>query len=70
MQTHLVSKIMHQNLAVTLQFYYGKNSFIVLIPGGTTGRTTSRAADKPPDRIDRFVDKAEYVFLFVKRSVL
>ena len=31
MQTHLVSKIMHQNLAVILwQFNYGKNSFIVL----------------------------------------
>ena len=29
--THLVSKIMHQNLAVILwQFNYGKNSFIVL----------------------------------------
>ena len=29
MQTHLVSKIMHQNLAIILQqFNYGKNSFI------------------------------------------
>ena len=33
MQTHLVSKIMHQNLAVKLwQFNYGKKSFIVLFP--------------------------------------
>ena len=31
--THLVPKIMHQNLSVILrQFIYGKNSFIVLIP--------------------------------------
>ena len=31
MQTRLVSKMMHQNLAKILwQFYYGKNSFIVL----------------------------------------
>ena len=35
MQTHLVSKIMHQNLAVILQqFKYSKNSFIVLVPAG------------------------------------
>ena len=35
MQTQLVSKIMHQNLAVILgQFKYGKNSFIVLVQGG------------------------------------
>ena len=34
MQTHLVSKIMHQNLVIILrQFSYGKNSFIVLVPG-------------------------------------
>ena len=34
MQTHLVPKIMHQNLAVILQqFNYGKNIFIVLVPG-------------------------------------
>ena len=34
MQTHLVSKIMHQNLAIILrQFNYSKNSFIVLVPG-------------------------------------
>ena len=33
MQTHLVSKIMHQNIAVILrQFNYGKISFIVLDP--------------------------------------
>ena len=33
MQTHLVSKIMHQNLAVILwQFNYSKNSFIVFYP--------------------------------------
>ena len=33
-ETHLVPKIMHQNLAVILhQFNYGKNSFIVLVPG-------------------------------------
>ena len=33
-QTHLVSKIMHQNLAIILwQFNYGKNSFIALLPG-------------------------------------
>ena len=32
MQTHLMSKIMHQNLAVILwQFNYGKNSFIILV---------------------------------------
>ena len=36
MQTHLVPKIMHQNLAVILwQFNYGKSSFMVLIPGHT-----------------------------------
>ena len=34
MQTHLVPKKMHQNLAVILQqFNYGKNIFIVLVPG-------------------------------------
>ena len=34
MQTHLVSKIMHQNLAIILQqFNFSKNSFIVLVPG-------------------------------------
>ena len=34
MQTHLVPKIMHQNLAINLwQFNYSKNSFIVLVPG-------------------------------------
>ena len=33
MQTHLVSKIMHQNFAIILwQFNYGKNSFIVFGP--------------------------------------
>ena len=32
MQTHLVSKIMHQKLAVILlQINYGKNSLIVLV---------------------------------------
>ena len=31
-QTHLVSKIIHQNLVIILwQFNYGKNSFIVLV---------------------------------------
>ena len=36
MQTHLVPKIMHQNLAVILwQFYLGQNGFIVLVPGPT-----------------------------------
>ena len=44
MQTHLVSKIMHQNLAINLwQFNYGKNSFAVLVPGGRRG--PSRAAN-------------------------
>ena len=34
MQTHLVSKIMHQNVAVILQqFNYGKYSFAALVPG-------------------------------------
>ena len=34
MQTHLVSKIMHQNLAIILrQLNYGKQSFIILVPG-------------------------------------
>ena len=34
MQTYLVPKIMHQNLAIILrQFNYSKNSFIVLVPG-------------------------------------
>ena len=34
MQTHLVPKIMHQNLTIILQqFNYSKNSFIVLVPG-------------------------------------
>ena len=38
MQTHLVPKIMHQNLAITLQqFNYGKNSFIVLVPDAQCG---------------------------------
>ena len=33
MQTHLVPKIMHQNLTIILQqFNYSKNSFIVLVP--------------------------------------
>ena len=33
MQTHLVPKIMHQNLAIILQhFNYANNSFIVLVP--------------------------------------
>ena len=33
MQTHLVSKIMHQNIAVILwQHNYSKNSFAVLVP--------------------------------------
>ena len=33
MQTHLVPKIVHQNLAVILwQFNYSENSFIVLVP--------------------------------------
>ena len=33
MQTHLVSKIMHQNLAVILrQLNFSKISFIVLVP--------------------------------------
>ena len=32
MQTHLMSKIMHQNYAIILQqFNYGKNSFAVLV---------------------------------------
>ena len=35
MQTHLVPKITHQNIALIVQlFNYGKNSFIVLVPGG------------------------------------
>ena len=34
MQTHLVCKMMHQNLAAILQqFNYGKNSLKVLVPG-------------------------------------
>ena len=34
MQTHLVPKLMLQNLAIILRhFNYGKNSFIVLVPG-------------------------------------
>ena len=42
MQTHLVSKLMHQNLAVIIwQFNYGKNSFIVLVPGTTTTNVTT-----------------------------
>ena len=42
MQTHFVSKIMHQNLAVILQqFNYGKNSFIVLVPIGCYFLATS-----------------------------
>ena len=33
MQTHLVPKLMLQNLAIILRhFNYGKNSFIVLVP--------------------------------------
>ena len=33
-QTHLVPKIMHQNIAIILQqFNYSKNLFIVLVPG-------------------------------------
>ena len=59
MQTHLVSKIMHQNLAVILcQYNYSKNSFIVLIQsnnfanffflgGGITSLTKFRNQQKP-----------------------
>ena len=37
MQTHLVSKIMHQNFAVILQqFNNSKNSFAVLVPDRCT----------------------------------
>ena len=33
MQTHLMSKIMHQNIAIILwQFNYSKNCFLVLAP--------------------------------------
>ena len=40
MQTHLVSNIMHQNLAIILQhFNYCKNSFIVLFPEVRWGRS-------------------------------
>ena len=34
MQTHIVSKVMHPNIAIIVQqLNYGKNCFIVLVPG-------------------------------------
>ena len=47
MQTHLVSKIMHQNLAVILrQLNYSNNSFIVLIPGENICRDLTEEKEK------------------------